>query len=193
MFSSEDRPIRMQTKVSKLSDMLFNQVRAWLDAANRRDARAWAEVDSREDWEAFAGQRIEALRRSLGTFPKPPDDLNVQVARTIRRDGLRIENLVFQSRPGLIVTANLYVPDPPRERMPGIVICHRASGDGARKTGAAGQVSSGTFSRRSCSSSGTQAGRATFPQNAWSSRQNPASWCRRCCFSHLESRRLRRS
>lgn len=38
-------------------------------------------------------------------------------------DGYRIENLVFESRPGLLVTANLYAPKEPTKRMPGIVIC----------------------------------------------------------------------
>jgi cephalosporin-C deacetylase-like acetyl esterase len=46
------------------------------------------------------------------------------VTRTLEGDGYQIENLVFESRAGLVVTANLYLPDPPAKAMPGILICH---------------------------------------------------------------------
>ena len=38
--------------------------------------------------------------------------------------GYRRQDLVYQSRPGLWVTANLYLPANPPSRMPGIVIIH---------------------------------------------------------------------
>src|SRR5262249_18741544 len=39
-------------------------------------------------------------------------------------DGYRIEKIVFESRPGLLVTANLYSPAKPGTSMPGILIIH---------------------------------------------------------------------
>src|SRR5207248_9629646 len=42
----------------------------------------------------------------------------------IQGDGFQIHNLAYESRPGLIVTANLYVPDPLRASMPGILLSH---------------------------------------------------------------------
>ena len=59
-----------------------------------------------------------------GNVRRPPDDLKVEATRRIDGDGFRIENLVFQSRPGLLVTANLYLPEPARDSMPGILISH---------------------------------------------------------------------
>jgi dienelactone hydrolase len=103
---------------------LAQHARARLREANRRETRAWQQVRTRADWEQFRDARLQALRASLGTFPPAPRDLNARVTRTLDGDGYRIEDLVFESRPGLVITANLYLPrDPPRP-MPGILICH---------------------------------------------------------------------
>ena len=109
---------------ARRASMLDEDVRARLREANRRDAREWAKVGSRADWERFRDARIHALRDSLGSFPEPPKALRVEVTGTLGGEGFQVENLVFESRPGLAVTANLYSPVPPRPRMPGILICH---------------------------------------------------------------------
>ena len=44
-----------------------------------------------------------------GPFEKTP--LNPRVVGTLKRDGYRIDRLVYESRPGLFVTSNLYVPE----------------------------------------------------------------------------------
>ncbi|MCH7728504.1 MAG: acetylxylan esterase, partial [Planctomycetes bacterium] len=77
-----------------------------------------------EQWEEFSQARIAALRKSLGQFPEPPKKLNVRVTGRLQRDGYRIENVVFESRPGLWVTANLYLPAKPTDSMPGIILSH---------------------------------------------------------------------
>jgi len=104
--------------------MLSEDVHARLREANRRDAEEWAKVRSRADWEQFRDARLQALRGSLGAFPDVPKPLRVEVTKELEGNGFRIQNVVFESRPGLVVTANLYVPDPTRPKMPGILICH---------------------------------------------------------------------
>jgi dienelactone hydrolase len=108
----------------ELSRMLRADVQARREAVNRRDREAWAQVRSREDWERFAGPRIEALRRSLGAAPPVRNPLNVHIGRTLDGPGYRIENLVYESRPGIFVSANLYLPAPLREMMPSLLIVH---------------------------------------------------------------------
>ncbi|MBI2951121.1 acetylxylan esterase [bacterium] len=103
---------------------LEEDVDARVQDANRRDAQAWARVRGRGDWEAFVTPRIEALRRSLGDFPPAPKDPEVRVTGAAEGEGYRIENLIYESRRGLPVPANLYLPSPLRERMPGILIVH---------------------------------------------------------------------
>jgi len=109
---------------ARAASALDEEVHARLREANRGDAEAWAKVNSRADWEQFRGARVQALRASLGSFPDPPKTLRVEVTGTLAGEGFRIEKIVFESRPGLAVTANLYVPEPVRPRMPGILLCH---------------------------------------------------------------------
>ena len=104
--------------------MLRDDVNSRCKAANQQDAEAWAKVKCRDDWEKFCAPRIEALKRSLGIFPTAPANPNVHTTRTIEGDGYSIENLVYESRAGVWVTANLYLPSPLREKMPCILIVH---------------------------------------------------------------------
>ncbi len=104
--------------------MLSHQAAAELRAAGVRESTEWHEIQSRAQWEQFRDERMDSLRRSLGPFPAVPSDLRVQVTGKIRGEGFQIENLVFESRPGLLVTANLYRPIDPPSSMPGILLCH---------------------------------------------------------------------
>jgi dienelactone hydrolase len=103
---------------------LGRALREQIRAANHRSSSEWARIASREDWERFREERLKLLRESLGTFPECPAKTKLMVTRTIKGDGFRIQNLVYESRPGLVVTANLYVPDPLRSPLPGILISH---------------------------------------------------------------------
>jgi len=49
--------------------------------------------------------------RALYPMPETRTPLNTTVTGVVRHDEYRIEKLHFESRPGLIVTANLYVPE----------------------------------------------------------------------------------
>ena len=81
-----------------------------LDAA--ADAE-WARVSSAVDFDA----RREALRRRMvdriGGFPEKTP-LNAKIAGVVRRNGYRVEKILFESRPGAFVTGNLYVPEDSR-------------------------------------------------------------------------------
>lgn len=106
-----------------LVSMLPRDVSARLRMANRADTRAWEEVKTRADWERFRETRLQALRASLGTFPPTPEKVKSRIVGSHQGDGYKVDNLVFQSRPGCLVTANLYRPSRPVASMPGIIIC----------------------------------------------------------------------
>ena len=65
--------------------------------------------------------RVEGL---AGTFP-PRTPLRAEVVRQRDYgDGFALENVIFESRPGLVVTANLYLPSKLTGRIPAIVVVH---------------------------------------------------------------------
>ncbi|MCH7903564.1 MAG: prolyl oligopeptidase family serine peptidase [Armatimonadetes bacterium] len=67
---------------------------------------------SLEEFEKERERRREELMRGLGLDPLPPrTPLNARVTGVIKRDGYRIEKIVFESRPNFPVTAHLYVPE----------------------------------------------------------------------------------
>ncbi|MEM7698359.1 MAG: acetylxylan esterase, partial [Verrucomicrobiota bacterium] len=68
-------------------------------------------IDSAKNWQA----EIPGLRRQLfemlGLQPLPArSDLRPRITGTVERDGVIVEKLIFESRPGLYVTANFYRP-----------------------------------------------------------------------------------
>src|SRR5713226_944154 len=104
--------------------MIETDLRRRHEAANDRDAAEWAQVTSREDWERYLAPRLQALRDSLGRFPAPPAELRAWTTGSVDGDRYRVENLLFESRPGVQVTANLYLPSPRRDGMPALLIVH---------------------------------------------------------------------
>jgi len=75
-----------------------------------------------DDWLAYRERLRERLMAAAGTFPDPPA-LDLREHGTVRMDGYRIVKLTYQSRPGLRVTANLFVPDAPG-RHPAVLNVH---------------------------------------------------------------------
>lgn len=79
-----------------------------LEAASRRLPATTEELEQDKP------RRRDVLMKALGLDPLPhKTPLNARVTGTIRRDGYRIEKLVYESRPGFYVTGHLYLPDGP--------------------------------------------------------------------------------
>jgi len=76
-----------------------------------------AEVKTRQDWEKNKEKYRQRLSYMLGLDPdRPRTDLKATVTGKTEGDGFVVENLHYQSSPGLYVTGNLYLP---AERKPG--------------------------------------------------------------------------
>lgn len=108
----------------QLRTMLGRSLREQLASANRASSADWARIQSREDWERFRQEKLAALRKAIGPLPARLTPPRTLLTGRIQGEGFQIQNLVYESRPGLIVTANLYVPDPPRDSMPGLLLSH---------------------------------------------------------------------
>lgn len=127
-------------QAAEVREAVRRDVRARIKAAEDRESAAWRRVKTQDDWVEFSRRRIDALGRSIGQSrgpiesigsfrpeSRPPREFVPQklgTTATFDGDGFTIENVMFESRPGLVVAGNLYRPKPARGRKPGFLICH---------------------------------------------------------------------
>ena len=77
------------------------------------------------EWQQRQTKLRENLLKAWGGFPETPCELAPRKLGEIQRDGYRIEKLIFQTRPGVWMTANAYVPDKAKtEKVPAILHVH---------------------------------------------------------------------
>ena len=97
-------PRQWQITNSSLAGYFSREVRTLSD-------RCLSDITTVEDWRARAPEMRAQLAEMLSLSPLPPrSDLKATVTKRFEHDTFVVENLHFQSRPGLYVTANLYIP-----------------------------------------------------------------------------------
>jgi hypothetical protein len=70
-----------------------------------------ADVNTKADWERQRPLRRQQFLEMMGLWPLPPrTDLKAVVTGKTETEAFAVERLHYQSRPGLYVTANLYLP-----------------------------------------------------------------------------------
>jgi cephalosporin-C deacetylase-like acetyl esterase len=79
-----------------------------------------AALKTKADAERYVQEVRGKIRESFGPFPEKTS-LNARVTKVVERDTYNIENVLFESRPGFLVSANLYVPKGRRFPLPGVV------------------------------------------------------------------------
>jgi dienelactone hydrolase len=87
-------------------------IRSYFQAETARLAEAClADVRSLADWQAKRTVYRQQLFEMLGLDPLPPrTELRPQITGRVEHEEFVVEKLHFQSRPGLYVTGNFYVP-----------------------------------------------------------------------------------
>ena len=106
---------------------IFNELEELDDAADR----AWRALDGRAAYDSYRRTMRERMIAAMGGFPARTP-LNAKTVGSYARDGYRIEKVIFESRPGLHVTANLFVPTAPEFKAPypAVVMSCGHSGEG---------------------------------------------------------------
>lgn len=89
-----------------------------------------AGVETAEDWAALRPKLRQQLLEMLGLDPEPEKtDLKATITGKIEREDLEftVENLHFQSRPGLYVSGNFYLPKKREGKIPAVLyVCGHA-------------------------------------------------------------------
>ncbi|MEO6828759.1 MAG: alpha/beta fold hydrolase [Acidobacteriaceae bacterium] len=117
--SKPDAPIGRPYN-SEMPDMLVSYLSKELnDLAFTWDKKR-ALLTTAEDVETRNAFVKKSVVKMLGGFPEK-NPLGAVTVKTIQRDGYRIENVMFQSRPDFWVTGNLYVPTTGNGPFPGII------------------------------------------------------------------------
>jgi dienelactone hydrolase len=109
-------PQRLNRFPRMMQEYFVQQVRM----AEARGDGARAELRTRADAEAYVLEVRRRIQNCFGPWPEKTP-LKPRVTGVIERDAYRIEKIIFESRPGFLVTANLYVPKDRDFPLPGVV------------------------------------------------------------------------
>jgi hypothetical protein len=101
---------------------------AWQQDDQRR--KHWAQIRTEQDLERAQRKIKESLLAMLGGLPVERTALHPRVLGTIPMQGFRIEKLVFESLPGIYVTALVYVPEDGKKTHPGMLVPCGHAADG---------------------------------------------------------------
>ncbi|MGN6165970.1 MAG: alpha/beta hydrolase family protein, partial [Flavisolibacter sp.] len=105
--------------------------------------QAYAELDKRSqkvnsihtlaEWQQRQQWLKKTLQEVIGPFPEKTP-LNANVVKTYDKDFYRLENIIYESRPGYYVTSALFIPNGTK-KAPAIVYCSGHSVNGYRPKG----------------------------------------------------------
>ncbi len=93
---------------------------AWRQDEQRR--KTWEGIRSERDLLSIQGKMRENLLAMLGGLPATKTPLNARVTGEVKMDGFHIEKLIFESLPGIYVTALVYVPDGGSKKHPAVLV-----------------------------------------------------------------------
>ena len=67
--------------------------------------------ETKEDWEVWREVLRKEVIRRTNVLTGQILPLDMQIKGTTKREGFTIQNVIFQTRPGIYATTNLYIPD----------------------------------------------------------------------------------
>ena len=75
-------------------------------------------------WDERRKKLRAAMFAAMGLFPEKACPLEPRVVGVLKRDGYRIEKLLLQTRPDVWATANAYVPEMVKGKVPAVLVVH---------------------------------------------------------------------
>jgi dienelactone hydrolase len=99
-----------------VQEYFVSRVRSIEQAALKKKAA----LKTRAQAEAYVREVREKIRACFGPLPEKTP-LNPRVAGVFESDTYKIEKVIFESRPGFLVTSNLYIPKGRKFPLPGVV------------------------------------------------------------------------
>lgn len=134
--SSTAKPVAVPARTLEPLNRFPRMLQEWLldqvEAVEVRGNEQREALKTKADAEAYVQSVQERIRQAFGPLPEKTP-LNARVTQTVEREGYRIENVIFESRPGYLVTGNLYLPTGRSGKLPATVgVCgHSINGKAA--------------------------------------------------------------
>ena len=123
-------------------DMMKRVLLGQIDRAYQRWQADYEKRKTPQQIAAYQRRLREKFLEAISPFPRRTP-LNARVTGVVRRDGYRVEKVIFESQPKLYVTAALFLPDPRRHKPPhpGVLVpcghAHSAKGHNEYQTAGA--------------------------------------------------------
>jgi len=96
-----------------------------LDEAWRQDEaqqRVWESIRTQKELQRLQQEMRRSLLEMIGGLPEQKTDLHARITGKIKMEGFSIEKLIFESLPGVYVTALVYVPDDHSTKHPAVLV-----------------------------------------------------------------------
>ena len=113
----------------RITPFLQHQVeQAWREDDARR--KTWEAIRDEKQLRALQSELRQKVLQMIGGLPEIKTELHAQVTGKIQREGFSIEKVIFQSLPGVYVTALVYVPDDHLQKHPAVLVPAGHAADG---------------------------------------------------------------
>lgn len=120
---AQEQSTQTLTPASVLAEVPSKRLEKYFIAETEKIAsHRLADYQNLEQWQSERADLHNQLMDMLGLSPAPEKTpLNAQVTHQFEYEDIHVENVHFQSRPGLYVTGNLYRPKEVTEKLPTIL------------------------------------------------------------------------
>jgi cephalosporin-C deacetylase-like acetyl esterase len=102
------------------SSMLMNHLISEADNYYNLREEEIARLKTRQDWENRQAEVKKKLIDVVGPFPEKTP-LNVKITGILRKDGYRVEKIIYEALPGYYVTGCLFIPDNIKGKAPAVL------------------------------------------------------------------------
>jgi len=83
---------------------------------------AVSQLNTIDEWQKRQAEVHQTMWNMMGQFPEKTP-LNVKITGKLKKNGYRVENLIYESLPGYYVTASLFIPEKFKKPAPAILFC----------------------------------------------------------------------
>ena len=100
--------------------MMQNYIESKVSMMTTKSSLKRASLKTKQDAERYVREVQSKIAQSLGPWPEKTP-LNARITGVLDRDTYHIEKLIFDSRPGFPITANLYIPKGRNMPLPAVI------------------------------------------------------------------------